>query len=182
MPGASARRAPAFFGCGEVLAAGRLGPGMSTPLMISVAGVRGIVGDSLTPAVVTRFAAAFARSLGPGPIVVGRDARVSGPMVLHAVAAGVMAAGRDVIDIGLATTPTTQMAVEHLHAAGGIILTASHNPAEWNALKFLSAAGEFLGPVEGKAVRERFDRKVGFLCKDFGEAVFRDVDRRLFQR
>ena len=131
---------------------------MSTPLMISVAGVRGIVGDSLTPAVVTRFAAAFARSLGPGPIVVGRDARVSGPMVLHAVAAGVMAAGREVIDIGLATTPTTQMAVEHLHAAGGIILTASHNPAEWNALKFLSAAGEFLGPVEGKAVRERFEQ------------------------
>lgn len=126
--------------------------------MISVAGVRGIVGDSLTPSVLTRFSAAFARSLGPGPIVVGRDARVSGPMVLHAVAAGIMAAGRDIIDIGLATTPTTQMAVEHLHAAGGIILTASHNPAEWNALKFLTAAGEFLGPEEGRAVRERFEQ------------------------
>ncbi len=126
--------------------------------MISVAGVRGIVGDSLNPSVLTRFSAAFARSLGPGPIVVGRDARVSGPMVLHAVAAGIMAAGRDIIDIGLATTPTTQMAVEHLHAAGGIILTASHNPAEWNALKFLTAAGEFLGPEEGRAVRERFEQ------------------------
>ena len=130
---------------------------MSSSLMISVAGVRGIVGESLTPAVVTRFAAAFARSLGGGPVVVGRDARTSGPMVLCAVTAGLCAAGRDVVDIGLATTPATQLAVEHLHAAGGVILTASHNPAPWNALKFLSALGEFLGPAEGRAVRERFE-------------------------
>ena len=102
--------------------------------MISVAGVRGIVGDTLTPAVVARFSAAFAREMPSGPIVVGRDARRSGPMVLHAVVAGLTAAGRDVVDVGLATTPTTQMAVEHLRAAGGIILTASHNPAPWNAL------------------------------------------------
>jgi phosphomannomutase len=130
---------------------------MSSSLMISVAGVRGIVGESLTPAVVTRFAAAFARSLGEGPVVVGRDARTSGPMVLSAVTAGLCAAGRDVVDIGLATTPATQLAVEHLRAAGGVILTASHNPAPWNALKFLSALGEFLGPDEGRAVRERFE-------------------------
>jgi phosphomannomutase len=125
--------------------------------MISVAGVRGIVGESLTPAVVARFSAAFAREMPPGPIVVGRDARRSGPMVLHAVLAGLNAAGRDVVDVGLATTPTTQLAVEHLDAAGGIILTASHNPAPWNALKFLSSRGEFLGPDEGRAVRERFE-------------------------
>jgi phosphomannomutase len=106
----------------------------------------------------TRFAAAFAREMPAGPIVIGRDARVSGPMVLRAVAAGVTAAGRDLIDIGLATTPATQMAVEHLHAAGGIILTASHNPAQWNALKFLSDRGEFLGPAEGQAVRARFEQ------------------------
>ncbi len=130
---------------------------MSTGLMISVAGVRGIVGESLTPPVLARFAAAFARSLGDGPVVVGRDARTSGPMVLAAVSAGLVAAGRDVVDIGLATTPTTQLAVEHLHAAGGVILTASHNPAPWNALKFLSGLGEFLGPAEGGAVRERFE-------------------------
>jgi phosphomannomutase len=130
---------------------------MSTPLMISVAGVRGIVGETLTPAVLARFSAAFAREMPEGPIVVGRDARISGPMVLRAVAAGVTAAGRDLIDIGLATTPATQLAVEQLHAAGGLILTASHNPAPWNALKFLSARGEFLGPVEGQAVRERFE-------------------------
>lgn len=130
---------------------------MSSGLMISVAGVRGIVGESLTPAVVTNFAAAFARSLGAGPVVVGRDARTSGPMVLRAVTAGLTAAGRDVVDIGLATTPATQLAVEHLRAAGGVILTASHNPAPWNALKFLSSRGEFLGPDEGRAVRERFE-------------------------
>ncbi len=130
----------------------------TSSLMISVAGVRGIIGDSLDPAIVARFAAAFARVLpGDGPVVIGRDARLTGPMVRLAACAGVNAAGRDVIDIGLATTPATQLAVEHLHAAGGIILTASHNPAAWNALKFLSGAGEFLGPRAGREVRERFE-------------------------
>jgi hypothetical protein len=78
-------------------------------------------------------------------------------VVLRAVAAGLRAAGRDVIDLGLATPPATQLAVEHLRAAGGVILTASHNPAEWNALKFLSSAGEFLGPEQGAAVRSRWE-------------------------
>ncbi len=131
--------------------------GTSSPLMISVAGVRGIVGETLTPPVLARFAAAFARELGPGPVVVGRDARVSGPMVYRAVSAGLMAAGRDVIDLGLATTPATQVAVEDLAAAGGVILTASHNPAPWNALKFLSPRGEFLDAAAGGAVRARFE-------------------------
>jgi len=131
---------------------------MASTLMISVAGVRGIVGESLDPAVIARLAAAFARELpGEGPVVIGRDARVTGPMVRLAACAGLNAAGRDVIDIGLATTPTTQLAVEHLKAAGGVILTASHNPAPWNALKLLSAAGEFLGPGPGRKVKERFE-------------------------
>jgi phosphomannomutase len=125
--------------------------------MISVAGVRGIVGESLTPPVISRFAAAFAQVLLEGPVVVGRDARLSGPLVYRAVAAGLIGAGRDVVDLGLATTPATQIAVEHLHAAGGIIITASHNPAPWNALKFLSSRGEFLGPEEGGRVRALFD-------------------------
>jgi len=141
---------------------------MSRELMISVAGVRGIVGEGLTPPVLARFAAAFADALGEGPVVVGRDARTTGPMVLAAVSAGLTAAGRDVVDVGLATTPTTQLAVEHLHAAGGVILTASHNPAAWNALKFLSPLGEFLGPAEGAAVRERFEA---------GEGPWRTWDR-----
>jgi phosphomannomutase len=129
----------------------------ATGLMISVAGVRGIIGDSLTPPVLSRFAAAFAAGLGPGAIVVGRDARTSGPMVYRAVAAGLMGAGRDVVDLGLATTPATQVAVEHLHAAGGIILTASHNPRQWNALKFLSPRGEFLDAATGARVRAAFE-------------------------
>ena len=133
---------------------------MSAPLMISVAGIRGIVGESLTPPIVTDFAAAFARERPlDGAIVVGRDARISGPMMCRAVVAGLTAAGRDVVDVGLATTPATQIAVEHLHAAGGVIITASHNPAQWNALKFLSARGEFLGPEEGMRVRERFEAR-----------------------
>jgi len=127
------------------------------PLMISVAGVRGIVGESLTPPVLARFAAAFGRNAPPGPIVIGRDARISGPVVLHAVKAGLRAAGRDVVDIGLATTPATQVAVERLEAGGGVILTASHNPAPWNALKFLSSRGEFLDAEAGAAVRARFE-------------------------
>jgi phosphomannomutase len=130
---------------------------MSSALMISVAGVRGIVGESLTPPVLIRFAEAFARGLEPGPVVIGRDARPSGAMLLRAVAAGLLACGRDVIDIGLATTPTTQLAVEHLQAAGGVILTASHNPAPWNALKFLSSRGEFLDDTAGLALRERME-------------------------
>lgn len=130
---------------------------MGLPLMISVAGIRGIVGEALTPPVVTRFAAAFARTRGPGTIIVGRDARTTGPLIRHAVMAGLRGAGRDVIDIGLATTPTTQWAVEHLRAAGGVILTASHNPAPWNALKFLSDRGEFLSAADGAEVRRRFE-------------------------
>ena len=125
--------------------------------MISVAGVRGIVGETLTPPVISRFSAAFSRELPPGPVVMGRDARRSGPMVADAVAAGVTGAGRDLVDIGLATTPATQLAVEHLRAAGGIIITASHNPAPWNALKFLSSLGEFLGPEAARSVRRRFE-------------------------
>ena len=125
--------------------------------MISVAGVRGIVGESLTPPVLARFAAAFARELEPGPIVVGRDARPSGPMVYQAVAAGLTAAGREVVDLGLATTPATQVAVEVLKAAGGIILTASHNPRPWNALKFLSPRGEFVDASTGARIRRRFE-------------------------
>ena len=131
----------------------------TTGLMISVAGVRGIVGESLTPPVLSRFAAAFAHELRPGAVVVGRDARTSGLMVQRAVAAGLLAAGRDVVDLGLATTPATQIAVEQIHAAGGIILTASHNPRQWNALKFLNARGEFVDAETGARVRARYENE-----------------------
>src|SRR5262245_58115357 len=140
---------------------------MNAPLMISVAGVRGIVGESLTPPVLARFTAAFAAELPPGDVVGGRDARTSGPTVYRAVSAGLMAAGRNVVDLGLATTPATQVAVEELKAAGGIILTASHNPRQWNALKFLSSRGEFLDAETGARVRARYEGE---------DSVWTDVD------
>ena len=126
---------------------------MSDTLMISVSGMRGHVGTDLTPELVARHAAALgawvrtaaspqlASSLSDGAclaVVLGRDARTSGPMFAHAAAAGLMSVGVDVIDLGVVPTPTVQMAVEHHHAGAGLILTASHNPIEWNALKFRS--------------------------------------------
>src|SRR6058998_1379874 len=138
---------------------------MSDTLMVSVSGVRGLVGTDLTPEVVARWAAAFGtwaragkgdggRGKSKTGIVLGRDARTSGPMFAQAATAGLQSVGCDVIDLGLVATPTVQLAVEHHRAAGGIILTASHNPIEWNALKFVGPDGIFLDTVAGARVRE----------------------------
>jgi len=119
----------------------------SDTLMVSVSGVRGIVGKDLTPEFVARYAAAFgtlARETGSPRVVLARDARTSGPMFADAARSGLRSVGCTVIDCGLIPTPTAQLAVEHHHAGGGIILTASHNPIEWNALKFVGADGLFL--------------------------------------
>jgi len=125
--------------------------------MVSVSGVRGRVGEALTPEIVAKFAAGFgAWSLSRGTsnvIVVGRDSRVSGPMFHRAVLAALQSVGARVIDIGVVPTPTVQLAVEHHHAAGGLAITASHNPIEWNALKFIGASGLFLDPDEARAMR-----------------------------
>jgi phosphomannomutase len=131
-------------------------------LMVSVSGIRGRVGEALTPEIVTRFAAGFAawslaRSTSRS-IVVGRDSRVSGPMLHHAVTAGLLSTGAEMIDLGMAPTPTVQLAVEDLHAAGGLAITASHNPIEWNALKFIGAAGLFLDASESSAMRAFTER------------------------
>ena len=120
--------------------------------MVGVAGVRGLVGTDLTPEVVARWAAAFGTWAKSGKVVLGRDARTSGPMFARAATAGLMSVGCDVIDVGLVTTPTVQLAVEHHRAAGGIILTASHNPIEWNALKFVGPDGIYLGVEDGGRV------------------------------
>ena len=138
---------------------------MSDTLMVSVSGVRGLVGTDLTPEVVARWAAAFGtwaragkgdggRGKGKTRVVLGRDARTSGPMFTAAAIAGLQSVGCHVIDVGLVATPTVQLAVEHHRAAGGIILTASHNPIEWNALKFVGPDGIFLDGVAGTRVRE----------------------------
>ncbi len=121
-------------------------------LMISISGIRGVVGDGLTPQLIVNFAQAFGTYLGGGKVVVGRDSRVTGPMAKHAVFAGLMAAGIDVIDIGICPTPSVQMAVKTLKAHGGIAITASHNPIEWNALKLIDSSGMFLDEAQGKKV------------------------------
>jgi len=113
-------------------------------LKISISGVRGVVGDSLTPALLTRFAQAFGTYTGSGTVVVGRDTRTSGEMVRQAVVAGLLSSGCRVVDLDICPVPTVQLAVRHRRAQGGIAITASHNPAEWNALKFIGSDGLFL--------------------------------------
>jgi len=114
-------------------------------LKISISGVRGVIGDSLTPTLLTRFAQAFGTYTGSGTVVLGRDTRTSGEMVRQAVVAGLLSSGCRVIDLGICPVPTVQLAVRHRRAHGGIAITASHNPAEWNALKFIGPDGLFLG-------------------------------------
>ncbi len=133
-------------------------------LMKSISGIRGVVGgpidNSLNPFNITRFTAAYARWVsrhsqgGKRQIVVGRDARISGEMLFQLVSGTLMGMGFDVLDIGLATTPTTELAVRMSGSDGGIILTASHNPKQWNALKLLNSEGEFLDAAAGRYVCE----------------------------
>ena len=133
---------------------------MSDTLMISVSGMRGHVGTDLTPELVARHAAAlgaWARASGKPAVVLGRDARTSGPMFEHAATAGLMSVGADVVQLGIVPTPTVQLAVEHHHAGAGLILTASHNPIEWNALKFVGPDGIFLDGDAGATVRRLAD-------------------------
>jgi len=136
-------------------------------LIKSISGIRGTIGglpgDNLTPPDLVKFTSAFAAFIrkrsgksSPG-IVVGRDARISGAMVNKVVCGTLMASGIDVTDIGLSTTPTVEVAVTGLKADGGIILTASHNPAQWNALKLLNEKGEFLSGAEGEKILELAD-------------------------
>lgn len=131
-------------------------------LIKSISGIRGTIGgqpgDSLTPIDIVKFTAAYARLIEqisadkPRKIVVGRDGRISGPMVRDLVCATLASMGFDVIDIDMASTPTTEIAVTEEGAAGGIILTASHNPRQWNALKLLNSDGEFLSEAQGRQV------------------------------
>jgi phosphomannomutase len=128
-------------------------------LIKSISGIRGTIGglpgDSLTPLDVVRFTSAFGQQIKSRQkkdactVVIGRDARVSGEMISMLVAGSLMGMGIDIIDLGFATTPTVEIGVTQLRADGGIILTASHNPGQWNALKLLNAKGEFISAEEG---------------------------------
>ena len=158
-------------------------------LMVSVSGVRGRVGAGLTPEVVARFAAGFGawatarhvagRQAGPGGapvVVVGRDSRVSGPLFHRVVLSALESVGARVVDLGLTTTPTCQLAVEHHHAAGGLMISASHNPIEWNALKFVGPAGLFLSAAEGAEMRAQMEAGARFATWDALGSVAHDAD------
>ena len=125
-------------------------------LIKSISGIRGTIGgptgDTLNPLDIVKFTTAYATFIGGKKIVVGRDGRISGPMVRDVVCGTLVGMGYEVIDIGLATTPTTELAVRWLKADGGIIITASHNPTQWNALKLLNSEGEFLTAADGAEV------------------------------
>ncbi len=144
-------------------------------LIKSISGIRGTIGgnagDGLTPSDIVKFTAAFGSwvvaQTGNKKIVVGRDARISGEMVRNLVVGTLQGLGIDVIDLGLSTTPTVELAVPDENAGGGIILTASHNPKEWNALKLLNHKGEFINDAQGKLVLE---------IAEGNEIAFADVD------
>lgn len=153
--------------------------------MISVSGIRGRVGFGFDPTVVASYAAAFgawaraARAAGAAgasrAVVVGRDSRVSGPLFQGVAGAALRSVGVDVIDLGLTTTPTLQMAVEHHRAAGGLCITASHNPIEWNALKFIGPDGLFLGAPAAEAMRAILERGIGYATWDALGSVTTDT-------
>ena len=145
-------------------------------LIKSISGIRGTIGgkagNALTPADIVKFTAAFGswavKKTGIKKVVVGRDARISGQMVLNLVTGTLQGLGIDVIDLGLSTTPTVEIAVPAEKAGGGIIITASHNPKQWNALKLLNSDGEFISDADGSEVLE---------LAESGEVVFAEVNQ-----
>ncbi len=129
---------------------------MASELIISVSGLRGVVGETLTPEVATRYVEAFAADLPPGPVVVGRDGRASGAALAQAVGAALARLGREVFDAGPAATPTVGVLIRDLQAAGGVQISASHNPPQYNGLKLFSAAGRVIPAVDGECVLRRY--------------------------
>ncbi len=168
-----------------------------TSLKISVSGVRGIVGQSLTPQLVTSFAAAFGSYAGRGPVLVGSDTRPSRHMVAQAVTAGLLSTGAEVVELGICPVPSIQYMVKKTKAFGGIAITASHNPIEWNALKFIGPEGLFLNQYRAEEVLDIYhqgefrrvsDAEVKGVRQDPGacaahlEGILRYVDRNAIAR
>lgn len=154
-------------------------------LIKSISGIRGTIGgqagEGLSPQDVVKFTASYAEFIKgkteKKSIVVGRDARISGSIVYHIVSGTLLSMGFDVINIGLATTPTTEMAVVMSGSAGGIILTASHNPKEWNALKLLNEQGEFLNATDGETILQMAEsQNYTFACiENIGSEYYDDT-------
>jgi len=128
------------------------------PIM-SLSGTRAIVGENLNPTLATEISMAFGSYLGKGKIIVGGDTRVSHEMVKHAVLSGLLAVGNDVIYIGKVTTPTVQQMIKHHEAVGGIVITASHNPIQWNGLKLMNRSGSFLDTKEYETFINKYHEK-----------------------
>jgi len=132
----------------------------SSALMVGISGVRGIVGDTLTPEILLRFSSAFAEYCQYGTVVLGRDSRVTGELMNSAIATGLLASGCRVIDLGICSTPSVQLMVKELCADGGIAITASHNGIEWNAMKFIGSEGLFLNKDKHKSFMSIYDGAV----------------------
>ena len=139
------------------------------PLKIGITGVRGIVGETFTPELAVEFAQAFGTYLDGGRILVCRDTRPSGTMIRSAVLAGLLAAGCEVVDLGICPTPGMQLAVKWLKADGGIAITAGHNPWRWNALKFVRGDGLYLNPTQAEELLDIFHQG------EFRKANWRDI-------
>jgi phosphomannomutase len=129
------------------------------PLKISINGVRGIVGETLTPRLIVDFAHAFSTYIGPGKVLVSRDTRPSGDMVTSCVLAGLIAAGCEVVDLGICPTPALQLMVRDTDAVGGVAVTAGHNDEDWNALKFVRQDGLFLNFYQGEELLDIYHQK-----------------------
>jgi phosphomannomutase len=127
-------------------------------LMVSISGIRGIVGESLTPETIVKYAAGFAEYCQHGTIIVGRDGRITGKAISDIVISTLLQMGCNVVSLGICPTPTVGLAIERLHAAGGIAITASHNPMIWNGLKFIGSSGMFLNGEENKEFWKIADR------------------------
>jgi phosphomannomutase len=134
--------------------------------MVSISGVRGIVAESLTPAIIQKYALAFGTFMNKSPLIVGRDSRTSGTSISNILKGCLQATGCEIIDIGVVPTPTVQMEILHHNAAGGVAITASHNPSEWNGIKFMDANGRLLSPEKAGQVYELADRG-DFIYKDW---------------
>ncbi|MEK7748834.1 MAG: phosphoglucosamine mutase, partial [Bacteroidota bacterium] len=126
--------------------------------MVSISGIRGVVGSSLTPDVVVKYASAFAEYCNRGTVILGRDGRVTGKSIGHLVSSTLLQMGCDVKALGICPTPTVALAVEKLNAAGGISITGSHNPMQWNGLKFFAPTGLFLDEQQNRELWRIADR------------------------
>ncbi len=146
------------------------------PLKIGITGVRGIVGETFTPELIVEFAQAFGTYLDGGKILIGRDTRPSGAMVRSAVLAGLLATGCEVVDLGICPTPSLQLAIAKYQASGGISITAGHNPAPWNALKFVRGDGLYLSAMQAEELLDIYHQG------EFEKATWDQMQTRIESR